>query len=426
MVAELRADRLEALDLGEDELSARAVFSWSLRALREPVVRLFRLLGLHPGPDIDTHAAAALAGVPVAQCWKLLRDLVAAGLLDEYQPGRFRLHDLLRLFATELAGADDDARRRMLGFYLHTAWAGDRALVSQRIGVELPPLGPVVVPLTFTSPADAARWFTAEHAVLIAMVGHAADSRFDGYAWRLALTMRSYLDTQGHARDHESVYRAAVGPVNRVGDPVARVRVHRGLGRALAKLTKWDEAEEVLRLAVEFAGRTDDRRQQAHCHEALSGLYSVQGRYELALEHALMSNSLHPEDDGAWLASSFALKGRCLAHLNRFDEAFTAITKALELHRGLKPRDETGEAEALADAGYIHLQRGELELAADTVERALALHEHLSNWPKVGRTSLLLSDVYDALGRTSDAHRARERGLLIANALARGFHPSSV
>lgn len=159
-----------------------------------------------------------------AEYRKLLRELVAAGLLDEYLPGRFRFHDLLRLFAMELAGADDDAQRRMLGFYLHTAWAGDRALVSQRIKIVLPPLDPVVVPLSFTSPADAARWFTAEHAVLTGMVGHAATTGLDEHAWQLALTMRSYLDTQGHWREYESVYRAAVEPVKRPADQVLTAR----------------------------------------------------------------------------------------------------------------------------------------------------------------------------------------------------------
>ena len=88
-----------------------------------------------------------------------MRELASASLLDEYLSGRFRLHDLLRLYARELAGSDDDAQRRMLGFYLHTAWAADRALVSQRIGVvEHPPeLDSVVVPLNFDGPATAGR-----------------------------------------------------------------------------------------------------------------------------------------------------------------------------------------------------------------------------------------------------------------------------
>lgn len=426
VVAELRADRLEALDLGEDERSARSVFSWSVRALREPAARLFRLLGLHPGPDIDTHAAAALAGIPVADCRKLLRELVAASLLDEYLSGRFRFHDLLRLFARELAGADDDAQRRMLGFYLHTAWAGDRALVSQRIGVDLPTLDHAVVALTFAGPADAGKWFASEHPVLMGMVDHAAAEGFGQHAWQLALTMRSYLDTHGHWRDYASVYRSAIGAVNQLADPVAQVRVHRGLGRALCRLSEWEEAERVLRLAVEFAVRADDRSQQAHCQEALSTLYSARGMHELALEHATIATRLHPDDDGAWLASSFALKGSCLAALNQFDAALAATTEALYLHRALEPRDQTGEADALNIISDIYLHQREFKLALDGAQQALTLHRHLGNRSGMAAALLTVGDACLALGRHDECRIALDEAETILEQLHRAAHPSSV
>lgn len=205
LVDELRAERLEALDLGEHDVSVRSVFSWSLRAVREPVARVFRLLGLHPGPDVDAHAVAALAGLPVASCKKLLRELVGASLLDEYLPGRYRIHDLLRLFARELAGVDDDAQRRMLDFYLHTAWAGDQALVAHRVRIDLPALDAVVTPLAFAGWAAAWRWFTAEHAVLVGLADHAKACGLDLHARPLAMLMRRFRYIQGFLRDCASV-----------------------------------------------------------------------------------------------------------------------------------------------------------------------------------------------------------------------------
>ncbi|GLY49659.1 NB-ARC domain-containing protein [Lentzea sp. NBRC 102530] len=156
-VTALREERLEALDLGEEHVSLRSVFSWSVRALSDPAARLFRLLGLHPGPDVDARAAAALAGV--RECRKSLRELVSASLLDEYLPGRFRFHDLLRLFAREQAERDDEALRRMFDFYLHTAWSADRALQVWRIGIDLTPADPEVLPLSFPGPVQAGEWF---------------------------------------------------------------------------------------------------------------------------------------------------------------------------------------------------------------------------------------------------------------------------
>lgn len=406
-IDELRAERLEALDLGEEHVSVRAVFSWSLRALSEPAATLFRLLGLHPGPDIDARAAAALAGR--AECRKLLRELVNASLLDEYLPGRFRFHDLLRLFARELAGTDGDAQRRMLGFYLHTASAADRALVRHRIRVDLPPLDPAVVPLTFDGPAAAYEWFCAEHAVLMSLVDHAASSGFDLHAWQLALALRSYLDKQGHWLDRVTVYRAALGPVNRLGDPVAQTRVHRGLGRALYRLSMLEEAESVLELAWDFAVRTGDRRQQAHCQEALSTLYARWGRHALAWQHAELCIELYPADDqDPWLAASYVMKGQCLAALNLVDEALAATMKALDLHRALAVPDESGEAEALNSASHIYAHLGEPGLSLESAQNALLLHRKLGNQPGMVEALSHISDACRELGRHDDACRAHE------------------
>ncbi|WP_053737230.1 NB-ARC domain-containing protein [Nocardia sp. NRRL S-836] len=420
LVEELRAERLEALELDED-FGPRAVFSWSVRALTEPAARLFRLLGLHPGPDVDVRAAAALAGLPVTGCRKLLRELVRATLVEQYLPGRYRFHDLLRVFARELAGADDAAQRRMLGFYLHSAWAGDRALVVKRVGVELPLLDPVVAPVTFTEPADAGRWFTAEHAVLTGMVGHAAAAGFDQHAWLLALALRSYLDTHGHWRDYESVYRAAIDSVNRLADPFAQARIHRGLGRALSRLSEWDEAERVLRLALDFTRRTGDRRQEAHSHEALSWLYSERQLHDRALVHAQAAVDLHPVGDNpVWRAFALNVAGRCYAALHRFDEALEHSEAALKAHRGLSRRnDETGEAEALTTICLIQLGRGEFEPAMRTGAEALALHRHLGNRPGIAEALEHIGDVHRALDRPEDARAAWEEALVILEGLRR-------
>src|SRR5205814_3579695 len=88
---------------------------------------MFRLLGLHPGPDITATAAASLAGVPPAEARRLLHELTRAHLLTEPVAGRYALHDLLRVYAAELAHTSEtaEARRaaigRLLDHYLHTA-----------------------------------------------------------------------------------------------------------------------------------------------------------------------------------------------------------------------------------------------------------------------------------------------------------------
>ena len=332
----------------------------------------------------------------------------------EWHLARFRFHDLLRLFAHELAGTDDDAQRRMLGFYLHTASAADRALVTHRISIDLPPLDPDVVPLTFLTPVEAYEWFAAEHVVLMSLVDHAASAGFDVHAWQLALALRSYLDKQGHWLDRVSVYRAALGPVDRLGDRLAQARVHRGLGRALYRLSLLDEAESVLLKAWVFAKQSGGPVQQAHCVEALSTLFARQGKHELAWEHAELCIELHPADEkDPWLASSYVMRGRCLAALHFFAEALAATTKALELYRGVTPPDESGEAEAHNSASHIFAHLGEFARSLESAQQALVLHQRLGNRPGTIESLSHISDACQELGRHEDACRAREQAAAI-------------
>ena len=127
--AELRAaaDRLDALETGDPASSVRPVFSWSYQNLSDPAAAMFRLVGLHPGPDITAPAAASAAGIPERAARRCLDELTRAHMLTEQPPGRFRCHDLLRTYAAEQAAActDDDrcqALSRVMDHYLHTGY----------------------------------------------------------------------------------------------------------------------------------------------------------------------------------------------------------------------------------------------------------------------------------------------------------------
>lgn len=118
---------LDAFDDLEQHMDVRAAYSWSYTRLDPEAARLFRLLGLHPGPDISAAAAASLAGVSLERAQMLLSELTSAHLLAERRPGRYRQHDLLRAYAADLArriDADADRRaaaHRVSDHYLRTA-----------------------------------------------------------------------------------------------------------------------------------------------------------------------------------------------------------------------------------------------------------------------------------------------------------------
>jgi hypothetical protein len=130
LVAELsdQQRRLALLDAGGDPRAAvTVVFSWSLRHLSAPAARMFRLLGLHPGPDIDPNAAAALADTTPDAAGHLLRLLSRAHLLHRTVAGRYGMHDLLRAYATHLSTTQDarhgrTARRTLTTSGLPRPW----------------------------------------------------------------------------------------------------------------------------------------------------------------------------------------------------------------------------------------------------------------------------------------------------------------
>jgi hypothetical protein len=126
--------RLDALGTGDTATDVRAVFSWSYRYLSPAAARMFRLLGLHPGPDITVDAAASLAAVPAGQARGLLDELAVANLLAEHASGRFACHDLLRAYAGEQARVIDSEEQRrgaltgLFDYYLAAAAAAMDAL----------------------------------------------------------------------------------------------------------------------------------------------------------------------------------------------------------------------------------------------------------------------------------------------------------
>jgi DNA-binding SARP family transcriptional activator len=190
-----RHQRLDLLDGGGDPRTAlRAVFSWSYQHLDGDSARAFRLLGLHPGTDIDPCAGAALMGTTVAQAGRLLTALARAHLIRPVGPARYAMHDLLRLYAAELAvGGDSDrqeALRRLLDHYVHVASAA-MEIVSQaglsRMSGEPAPAGPMP---PVTDPWAAHAWLDEQRATLARIAAFAATHGWTAQAGRLAVVMR--------------------------------------------------------------------------------------------------------------------------------------------------------------------------------------------------------------------------------------------
>ncbi|GAA1027119.1 BTAD domain-containing putative transcriptional regulator [Virgisporangium ochraceum] len=316
----------------------RAVFSWSFQTVSPAAARLFRLLGLHPGPDIGEHAAASLAGLPVTGVRPLLAELARANVIAESASRRYSFHDLLRAFAIEQADRHEtatvrrDAVRRMLDHYLHSGHTATMLLNAQREPITLAPHGPDVVPERPDDHHDSLRWHTAEHAVLLAMVPTAAAQGFDEHAWRLAWVCTEALDRRGYWHEIIDLQLVAIASADRLADRIAGAQSRRNLARAYGLLSRYDEAHTALREALDLYGEDGSAIGRAYTHRSTS-----------------------------WI----------LGRQDRVSEAIVHVRQAMLLFRAAGHR--SGEGKALNSLGWMHSRLGSHEQAVAYTERSLRL-----------------------------------------------------
>jgi hypothetical protein len=256
-------DRLDMLDTDDEYTGVRTVFSWSYRALPAAATRMFRLLGLHPGPDIGIDVVAALADTSAAQARRSLDLLTGKHLVEQTAPGRFRLHDLLHCYAEERARAeetDEDrsaAVRRMLTWYLHTA---DDAKVNllRHFDFSLSvPDGPDRQGV-FTASIEAQRWCETERLNLIAAIHYAADTGNHDIAWRLTVAMTVFFYLRKCWADWITTHEVGLASARRLRDRVGEGYVLCSLGFA-SQDRHFEEAIEHFRQALDIFRETDVR-----------------------------------------------------------------------------------------------------------------------------------------------------------------------
>jgi hypothetical protein len=238
LVAEMQdtRNRLDVLDTGESATSVRVVFSWSRAKLGDQASRMFRLLGIHPGPDITVSTAASLAGVPRGQAFMALTELCDEHLLMEYAPRRYSFHDLLRAYAAERARSSvSDAERRaavsrVLDYYLHAASAAAAVLSPYRKKITWSRLQPGVVLEEIGGPAQAAEWFENERHALLAMIGYAAKEGHAPHAWELPWAAGWYFHDKAYRQRLMAAQESALVLAVRQGDLAGQAMARQHLG----------------------------------------------------------------------------------------------------------------------------------------------------------------------------------------------------
>lgn len=206
-------DMLSRLHIeGDRRSTVRAAFDLSYRALPAAAQRMFRLLGLMPGPDLTVDGAAALADSTSAESAALLVRLTAAHLVRERAAGRFGLHDLLRSYARELVSRDEAhaARQRLYDWYLYHADAAARLLYPAD-SASVPSAGTAPsAALVFSDHGQASEWLDSERENLAGAVLQASGAGFTAIAWRLAESLHGYLSVRMYTGDCLKVATASL------------------------------------------------------------------------------------------------------------------------------------------------------------------------------------------------------------------------
>ena len=345
--------RLELM--AAENLSVAAAFDLSYRDLTAGQRRLFRRLGLHPGPDIDAYAAAALDDTGLAAARRGLEALYGQHLITEPARGRYRLHDLLREHARALAAADDPAAReaatsRLLDYYLHTARAADQHMLSWFAGEgPAPPGRPPASAPPVSTPRQAAAWLEAERHNLHAAAGYAAASGRLLHAMLIPAAMAGFLDTRGY----------------------------------------WDQNLALQQAAFAAARQTGDRPGQAHALLLLSLTQAMTENHPDATASATRALELYRDlGDRAGQAAALTATGAVHVVTNDYPAAAAALRQALELYRDLGHR--VGHAEALNELGTVHRYTGDYPAAAACHRQALELFRDLGHRRGQGEALLVL------------------------------------
>lgn len=402
--------RIAELEVGQRSVATS--FRLSHDQLPPGQQRVFRLLGRHPGTDFDGYAAAALAGTRVREVAGVLEELVDAHLLESHRPGRYRFHDLVRLFAAEqderAAGPVDGeaAVARLLTHLLSTARrASDAIWPNRRLDGDTEFAEPEGWDRrTFAGPAEALAWLDAERANLVMVAGQVAGAppATARFVVHLARTIMWYLTEGGYWSEWESLCTHAAAVAERLGD-------RSGQAMALAGLARLSHHRQDLPAAIAYLHRglllrreIGDRRGEGVCLCNLGIAYTELG--DLGMAETCLTESLYRRrevGDPVGEAITRNSLANLYVHKGSYPEAYEHLRHSLRISR--ECGDPSGEAAALIAIGRVHAAVGRLDEAQESLDAGLSVCRETGNRDKAHEGLIARATVLRRLGRPAEA-----------------------
>ena len=362
---------------GTSALSVAAAFELSYRQLDGAAARVFRLLPVNPGPDFSTAAVAALADWPAAEARRAIGRLTKAHLVETAGSvtGRWRMHDLLHLYARQLsdgsAGSDEreQARDQLLKYYLNGACAADSHLKA---------LAGTPVQADFTDRNDALAWLDAERPSLVAAVHMAANTDRDQVAIELPLHLSEYLLWRRQFDDLLAVLTISREIAHRKGNQANESAALNNLGLTLREVRRFEEAITAHQEAAAICHEADDLHSAGTALTNLGLALMEVRRFEEAIvahqEAAAMFLQIGNQNrEGAALNNL----GLALRNVPRFEEAITAHQEAAAIYR--QTGDRHGEGTALNNLGLALRNVRRFEEAITAHQEAVTIGKEIGD-----------------------------------------------
>ena len=424
MASRLRDEHHRLDELRAGDLAVRASFQVSFASLPTTAERdgiapadAFRLLGLWPGPSISAVAAAALFGTPEYLAANALETLVDTHLLESTGPDRYKLHDLLRVYASERAAADlpgperAAATGRLLRWYLRTVDAAATAVSPHRYNVPLDGAEQGAPPLRFSTGDEALQWYDSERVNVVAATRQASASGLHEVAWRLPAPLFSLVNRRGNWADCIATHRIALESARQAGNRQGEAWVLNNLGEALV-FTQSTEGVGYLERALAVRREIGDRMGEAQAANNLADAYQRLGRTAEAPDVLRRALDLNREVGNRY-GEGIALGnlGAVLLDLNRAEEAIDYLRQARRAFAEIEYVDGLGYVLHILGRCYSSLRR-EAE-AMTCLQQALASHQATGNRHRQAATLKSLGTAQSRAGLAAEARESWARATVI-------------
>ncbi|MEV7687122.1 AfsR/SARP family transcriptional regulator [Streptomyces bungoensis] len=416
LAAKLADERRRLDELQAGDLAVKATFELGYGQLEPAQARAFRLLGLADGPDISLAAAAAVLDLPPEETEDLLESLVDTSLLESAAPGRYRFHDLVRLYARACAERDEQppsereaAMSRLLDFYLATAARvyaierpGDRTVDHLEVTGQ--------AGQAFSDDAKALDWLHAEAASLLACVRQSLGPGTLRRGVDLLLAAKDLAESGASSLAYETATREARDAADALGDAQAAGRTRVTLTQVLIKTGQFEEATEQAEEALAFGEAANDPWTCGNAPNELGIIAICKNEHAVGEARLLKAiDAFRDDDNRPGEASALCNLSRVLVSMDRTPAAIELVQQGIAIY------DELGLTVRLANARYAlgialsHAGRG--TEALEQLMQALSIFVENRQRLWEGTTHFRLAQVHLACHRPAQAAQHAEQAL---------------